>query len=187
MREISVSDFAHELASVPLSFFGSQDMENFVKTTKIKLETLEPYLLFDNGTYTRNLIFGNENFEMMALCWDKGQCSMIHDHDGQNCWMLMQMGKLRVKNYRLQTSDETEILPCGIEYTTTFDLETENAAYVPDDEPVHQISNLPQFGERAVSLHIYSKPITACRIFYPQRNEILRKNLIYTTVEGKRI
>ena len=36
---------------------------------------------------------------------------------------------------------------------------------VDPTEPVHQVLNLAEFNERAVSLHIYSKPYDSCLIY----------------------
>ena len=49
--------------------------------------------------YTRNLIYKDERFEMMAICWDKGQISRVHNHADQKCWMTVPIGRLHGQNF----------------------------------------------------------------------------------------
>jgi len=37
--------------------------------------------------YTRNLIHAAISSKMIAVGWEPGQCSAIHNHRGQECWM----------------------------------------------------------------------------------------------------
>jgi len=32
-------------------------------------------------------------------------------------------------------------------------------------EPVHEVINLPEFGQRAVSIHVDSKPFESCEVY----------------------
>jgi len=41
------------------------------------------FALFQPGCYARNLVSGCELFELLVLCWQPGQVSPIHDHQGQ--------------------------------------------------------------------------------------------------------
>jgi len=38
--------------------------------------------------YTRNLIFGNEHFDCILMCWPAGAVSSIHDHEESSCWVV---------------------------------------------------------------------------------------------------
>ena len=77
------------------------------------------------------------------------------------CWMTVPIGKLRGQNFRAIEIDEEKGF-CKLEETDNFDLSDCLAAKVELEEPIHQILNLPEFDEPAVSLHIYSKPFDKC-------------------------
>ena len=47
------------------------------------------YAHFADDHYTRNLVIRTEVFDLMLLCWDRGQQSPIHNHEGQRCWMAV--------------------------------------------------------------------------------------------------
>jgi hypothetical protein len=51
---------------------------------------------------------------------------------------------------------------CKLRETDSFELADCLTAKVELEEPIHQILNLPEFDDRAVSLHIYSKPFDHC-------------------------
>lgn len=38
--------------------------------------------------YTRNLIYDNDAFEIIAICWKAGQSSRIHDHAEAHCFLV---------------------------------------------------------------------------------------------------
>ncbi len=98
--------------------------------------------------------------------------------------MAMPQGKLRVINFRTAEIDQIKNL-CRVEQTEQLDIEESCAAEVDPTEPVHQILNLPEFNSRAVSLHIYSRPFTSCRIYSTSLNEVRTRQLCYHSINGK--
>jgi len=86
--------------------------------TSVRPETLEKYLFFSKGGYTRNLIFKNNMFECMTICWEVGQFSRIHNHRDQNCWMSAPIGRLKVQNFRVDNHNAAD-LTCQLTPTTS--------------------------------------------------------------------
>ena len=74
---------------------------------------------------------------------------------------------------------------CKLEETDKFDLSDCLAAKVELEEPIHQILNLPEFDERAVSLHIYSKPFDKCLSYCCETDTFKEINLSYASIGGK--
>jgi hypothetical protein len=85
--------------TVGCSFRDQRLVYRFVRDRPVAPETLAPFLTWDRQHYTRNLIDKTENYALMAICWEKGQNSSIHNHQDQNCWMAVLMGWLLVQNY----------------------------------------------------------------------------------------
>ena len=54
-------------------------------------------------------------------------------------------------------------------------------------EPVHQVLNLPEWNERAVSLHIYSRPFSSCEIYSLEKGTYCDVPLHYTSEYGKQV
>src|SRR5215212_7697029 len=45
-------------------------------------EDLRPHRSFKAGTYARHRVFRSEFIELLILCWQPGQRTPIHDHNG---------------------------------------------------------------------------------------------------------
>jgi len=69
--------------------------------------------------------------------------------------------------------------------TDTFELSDCLAAKVELEEPVHQILNLAEYDQRAVSIHIYSKPYDSCLSYCRDTNTFKEVPLFYTSIAGK--
>jgi cysteine dioxygenase len=184
MKKISIDNLIDGLRQIPAENFICGTIYNFLKENRVDVDSLEPYLFFNKENYTRNLIFKNELFEVMAVCWEVGQASLIHDHADQSCWMAMPIGRLQIKNFRLLESNP-ETNRCKIELIESFELTGDCAAEVELEDPLHQVLNLRKFGQRAVSLHVYSKPFDRCKVYSLGRNEMSERKMCYTSMYGK--
>lgn len=185
LRNVPVERFVSGLCSIPEKDFTVGIVFDYLKRHPVDEETLTPYLFFSKNHYTRNLIFKNELFEMVAVCWDVGQASQVHDHFDQNCWMTTPVGRLRIQNYRV-LEQNTETRFCRVEPTDAFDLHrAEPAAEVDPAQPVHRVLNLQDFNRPAVSLHIYSRPFNKCVVYSTVKNEFREMELTYDSEYGK--
>lgn len=184
MKTVSIKTLLDGLREIPAQNFGVGTVCDFLRAHPVSVDSLQPYLFFRQTCYTRNLIFKNRLFEAMTLCWESGQATPIHDHADQNCWMAMPVGKLRIVNYRIAERDFEKNL-CRVEATEQFDLAETGAAEVDPAEPIHLIQNAPEFAQRAVSLHLYSRPFERCQIYSTSLNEIRTRELYYHSIYGK--
>jgi cysteine dioxygenase len=182
--QLAIADWVSGLAAIPEREFTLQNVQDYIVAHVVRPETLDKYLFFSKGNYTRNLIFKNEVFECMAICWEIGQASRVHNHRDQNCWMSAPIGRLRVQNFRVNERDAA-LGTCHILPTDTYDMDAAHPAYVNPLEPVHQVLNLPEFNQRAVSIHVYSKPFDVCEIYQRERGTYADVPLHYTSEYGK--
>ena len=156
--QLSISDWVKNLSAIPARDFSLENVQNFVIQNHVRPDSLEKYIFFSKGCYTRNLIFKNDLFECMTICWEVGQFSRIHNHRDQNCWMSAPIGRLKIQNFRVEdrhaVADHSGT--CRLIPTDIYEMNAANPVYVNPLEPVHQVLNLPEFNQRAVSIHIYS-------------------------------
>lgn len=184
-RQVSIQDFVAELRKFPESAFdGTEQIVRFLTETPVNPETLTPYLTWDRQHYTRNLIDKTELYELMAICWEVGQISSVHNHRDQNCWMAVPIGRLMVENYRV-VSQDLEKGACKLETSDRVEMNPGHPCAVDPLEPVHRVCNLREFGERAVSLHVYSRPFDSCVVYSPEQNTCGEIKLHYNTTYGK--
>jgi cysteine dioxygenase len=184
IESLSISDWVSGLVAIPERDFTLGNVQNYVATHALRPETLDKYLFFSKGNYTRNLIFKNAVFECMAICWEIGQASRVHNHRDQNCWMSAPIGRLRVQNFRVEDRDSAHGT-CRLVPTDTYEMDPSHAAYVNPLEPVHQVLNPAEFNQRAVSIHIYSHPFDTCEVYQCEKGTYADVPLHYTSEYGK--
>ena len=182
--QISIQNFTSELRKLPASSFRQVAVvQRFLREHSVDPETLSAYLVWDRQHYTRNLIDKNNLYELVAICWEVGQASSIHNHRDQNCWMAAPIGTLKVQNYRVLAQD-IDAGTCKIEPTDTLEMNHSNPVAVDPQEPVHRVYNPAELKQRAVSLHVYSRPFDTCVVYSDQQGTCGEIKLHYTTQYG---
>ena len=114
-----------------------------------------PYENWKKEGYTRNCIARNSRFELVLLCWNAGDATPIHDHDGQKCWVYQIKGSISEKRYEYANEQLIERL------RTT--LNPGKLTYMDDTMGFHSLVNESE--ERATTLHVYMNPIDSCEYF----------------------
>jgi len=184
-RQLSVKDFVSELRKFPPSAFNhTAELLTFLQHNSVSPDTLASYLKWDHQHYTRNLIDKTTLYELIAICWEVGQISSVHNHRDQNCWMAVPIGRLMVENFHL-VSQDVDHGQCQLTPTDTVEMNPAHPCAVDPADPVHRVVNPKQFGERAVSLHIYSRPFDSCVVYSPEQGTCGVIKLHYTTMFGK--
>ena len=110
--------------------------------------------------------------------------SSIHNHKDQNCWMAAPLGRLSVCNYRVLEEDLASHR-CNIVPTDVVEINTANPVAVDPANPVHDVRNPREFGERAVSLHVYSRPFDSCIVYSVDQRSCGEIGLHYNSMYGK--
>ena len=164
--------------------FTCDNVYQFLGDNPVDVDSITRYFYWNTDFYTRNLIYKNDRYEMMAICWDKGQISKVHNHAEQKCWMTVPIGRLRGQNFAVAEIDESRGF-CKLVETDSFELADCLAAKVELEEPIHQILNLAEYEQRAVSIHVYSKPFETCLSYCRDTNTFKEVRLCYTSINGK--
>jgi cysteine dioxygenase len=184
-KPVAIQGFVAELRkfSEP-AFTGIDQIIRFLKSVPVASDSLHPYLTWDRHHYTRNLIDKTPLYELVAICWEVGQASSIHNHREQNCWMAVPIGRLLVENYRT-ISQDVDAGTCELETAETVEMNSRHPCAVDPLEPVHRVYNPREFNQRAVSLHIYSRPFDTCVVYSQEQRTCGVIKLHYQTEFGK--
>jgi cysteine dioxygenase len=184
-KQISLQDFVGQLRAFPAAAFQhTAELVAFLSGSAVVADTLGPYLNWDRQHYTRNLIDKTPLYELIAICWEVGQSSSVHNHRDQNCWMAVPIGRLLVENYRIVFQDIEEGR-CELETADTVEMNPAHPCAVDPLEPVHRVLNPREFNQRAVSLHVYSRPFDSCVVYSPEQGTCGEIKLHYTTEFGQ--
>lgn len=134
---------------------------------------LKDYTFWNKLSYTRNLISKTESFELFVCCWEPGQASRLHDLNGQSGWIKVISGDLTFSTGSLEDGQpklgKQEVL-------------SEGEMYVHNKSKMYSIQN--QTGKRAISLHLYSLPITYYKVLNGSGTDVQNLNFTYNSING---
>jgi cysteine dioxygenase len=185
VKPVSIQNFVEGLRQLPESAFGpTEPVRRFLHDTPVSADSLAPYLNWDRQHYTRNLIDRTSLYELMTICWEVGQASSVHNHRDQNCWMAVPIGRLQVENFHLVHQD-LDRGTCGLEPTNIVEMNITQPCAVDPADPVHRVVNPRDFNQRAVSLHVYSRPFDTCVVYSPEQGTCGEIQLHFNTEYGK--
>lgn len=194
-KNIAIGDFVSTLQSFERDPITRDRVLDYCRETGVLRQSLSPYLHFSSDTYTRNLVYRDEQIEVMALCWQPGQRTVIHTHNGQLGWMSVEQGAVAVINYKwlgcnAASNQNVSGLDC-LAGATELDLERRDVQEcfpggavntVDKEQTIHQV--VVQGKEPAISLHIYSRPFDSCVAFDLKQQRCYRRPLTYYSRYG---
>jgi cysteine dioxygenase len=185
LKQVSIHDLVAGLRQFPEATFSETErLRRFLQEMPVSAESLAPYLTWDRQHYTRNLIDKTRLYELLAICWEVGQISSIHNHRDQNCWMAVPIGRLHVENFRVVHQD-LSLGRCQLQARDTVEMNISEPCAVDPLEPVHRVLNPRAFNQRAVSLHVYSRPFDTCVVYSAEQGTCGEIQLHYNTAYGK--
>ena len=192
-----VADFVADLKALEDKPITTARVSEFMAQMQFSQEALDPYLLWKPDVYTRNLIYRDDFFEILALCWQPGQRTPIHSHNGQLGWVTVVQGELVCRDYRFVRSQVAKATapssgcpaggsrPVEVELLASARFAADGTVAVVDRrQTTHQIENLETSHHGSVSLHVYSKPIDSCVLFDETSRCCERRRLQYHSAVG---
>jgi cysteine dioxygenase len=186
-KTVPIQKLVQELQQMPESMFiETEPLRRFLQQSPVDADSLAPYLNWDRQHYTRNLIDRTRLYELMAICWEVGQASSVHNHRDQNCWMAVPIGRLHVENFHLEQQDIHDGT-CCLEPLNTVEMNIGEPCAVDPTDPVHRVVNPREFNQRAVSLHVYSRPFDTCMVYSPEQGTCGEIKLHFNTEYGKTV
>jgi len=145
-----------------------------VKHINLDEHSFKGYESWSDRGYTRNLLARTENYELILLCWEKGQDTQIHCHNEQECWVYTAQGSFREKRFSFDTNTREMNLK------NDMTLQKGQFSYMNDDMGYHSLENI--HNGRTMSLHLYMNPITECRVYDADLKTLEWKVLHYDNV-----
>src|ERR1700675_2945149 len=151
-KQVPIQDFVSGLRKFPEPAFNRTDqIVQFLESMPVAPDSLAPYLTWDRQHYTRNLIDKTPLYELVAICWEVGQGSSVHNHRDQNCWMAAPIGRLLVETFHVVHQDITAG-KCTIKSTEIVEMNLSHPCAVDPLDPVHRVFNPRGYNQRAARL-----------------------------------
>jgi NitT/TauT family transport system ATP-binding protein len=170
-----MADFVHEVRRRCGGGLDPVEMGRFLATARIEPTSLEGFVRFATGRYTRHLVHKDRDVEILVLCWARGARAPIHGHEGEYCWARVERGRLAFRSYREISRVPLRLEPLGGEVSG-------GPGHVDGPADIHAVTNPAALGEDAVSVHVYCRPYDECDIYDPEGGAVRRVRLLYDSV-----
>ena len=194
----SIGDFIAGLKELERDLITKNKIASYMAAMPVRAEALQHYVWWRDSFYTRNLIYRDELFEVMTICWSPGQKTAIHTHNGQLGWMTVAQGEVTTHEFSHTSCNAPENqnvvnIDC-LGGATELQIDrvgslrcAEGSGMVTVDklQTIHQIENLGKMG--AISLHVYSKPFDSCIAFDLEQQRCYRRQLSYFSKDGAQV
>lgn len=132
----------------------------------------KPFESWSSEKYTRNCMYRDAQFELLLLCWEEGQETSIHNHDGKDCWVYLLEGKMEEVFYTLDINNT-------LKETHLQSMTPHQSSFMNDNIGFHKLRNV--FKGKSISLHLYAKPIEQCQFYCKNSNQFIERKLKYDT------
>src|SRR5262245_1606017 len=173
MRDLlRMDDFVARMRELTQPPVEPAAVQRFLGAHLIQAALPGQYAHFEDGRYTRHLVFKSSAVELLVLCWRRGSQAPIHGHEGELCWARVERGRLRFTSYRELSRRPLALAPVG------HPLDG-GPGHVDGPADIHAVETV---GEDAVSLHVYVKPYDECDIYDVAQGVVRRVRLTYDSV-----
>jgi predicted metal-dependent enzyme (double-stranded beta helix superfamily) len=166
-------DLLNTVAKMSREELTEDALHCMVKRLTIDSALLAPYIQFSQGGYARNVLFRDDKFEAICLCWEPGQYTAVHNHGGSFGVVYVYEGVIDVTTYG-RVDDGSEAGKAQLANTGEYAIPA--GGLLLDRRPsIHRLGNHPSAPRRAVSLHFYAGPLDVMQIFDPETNQVWEK------------
>ena len=136
-----------EALCAPSLILNTDRIETLLRSFEIDLTEIQPFVRFSADQYTRNLVYGNDRFQILVLCWGPFHGSPVHAHGTSVCGVKVIAGAATESCYHTLNDPHP--------YTTR--ILAPNDVTVGEGPDVHKVTNNSM--ESLITLHIYSPPL----------------------------
>lgn len=156
--KLNWEQFLAETATYTPETFGLPELKALVERLELTPDLFAGRMLFCPEAYARNLLFKNELFEAVCLCWQDDQRTSVHNHGRSFGVVVIFEGVMREEIFRRVEGDRLTLVH-------TRDLSPDGAIGAAPVDMIHRLGNGGGPGSRLVSLHFYAGPLDEMDVF----------------------
>ena len=162
-ESVELNDFFDSLCEA-----NYENYEGLIKEHNINFETLLPFASWSSDSYQRICLANNDDCELILLCWDEGQKTPIHSHDGQKCWVYFAKGEFEECLYA--KGDKNRLLHKNR-------VEEGQVTFLTDEIGFHSLEN--RSSGLGMTLHLYANPIKKCQVYSESEDDFVDKEMAF--------
>ena len=137
-------------------------LQQLLQEASISLADVRDQIIFRSEKYQRNLLQAGPQYYALVLCWQTGQASPIHDHQGASCGVKVLQGA--ATETRFERHADGRLISIR---TTCF---SPGMVCGSVDADIHQICNTGT--ENLVTLHVYSPFLNNVHVYSQDSSEV---------------
>ncbi len=126
-----------------------------LQSLDVDVDSLRESIQSAPDDYCRNILFRNENFELVVIIWRPGQDTPIHDHVGSDCAFLILDGESTETIYDLNSE--------GLAFPISSRIYRPGEVCAADEPDIHRVSN--DADSELINMHVYTPPLHAFNIY----------------------
>ena len=126
-----------------------------LQSLEVDVDSLRESIQSAPDDYCRNILFRNENFELVVIIWRPGQDTPIHDHVGSDCAFLILDGESTETIYDLNSE--------GLAFPISSRIYSPGEVCAADEPDIHRVSN--DADSELINMHVYTPPLHAFNIY----------------------
>ena len=171
-----LAQLLHDLRALGDLRQHAQIVDGLVEGFATPLARIVRHLPWTARGYARTLVERSDAFELVLISWAPCSGAPLHDHAGQDCWLLPLAGAFDVDDYALLGGDRRRawLVPLRSRRIGAGELDRRD-----EHEGVHAVTPATPL---ALSLHLYARPIDRCRVFDLRRSTWSWRRLRYDAV-----
>lgn len=147
-----------------------------VKNMNLPISDFENFAHFKEDGYARNCIIKTPKFELILICWKKGDRTPIHGHDKQKCWVYLVDGEMTELRYKYDNGKLSE--------SNRQQMKSRDLTYMQDSMGYHLLKNSEE--QKAMTLHLYMNPVESCEVYNDSSNCFENKTLEFYSIAGEK-
>jgi len=155
-----------------LSKFPTEEYNTILKDFDFESIDFSSFESWSNDCYTRNCLFRDTDFELILICWQQGQETAVHGHDGEDCWVYLLEGEMDEVYFNIDTNK------C-LQEVGSHKVKPNQLTFMNDKFGFHKLKNCSN--GKSMSLHLYAKPIENCVSFDETTQSFVQRELSYDT------
>jgi predicted metal-dependent enzyme (double-stranded beta helix superfamily) len=142
------------------------DIQAILESVDLPCEEFLKYAKFSPQLelpYTRNLVYENEHYSILLLCWKPGAESKIHNHPCDGCLILPLRGSMVETVYEKQSTENIhDVVNEELKLVCEQEFQRGQVGFMSDGlGQYHKIGSK----EGCISLHLYTPPFSKCKIW----------------------
>ena len=151
--------------------FDVHVLRDLVSHLEITPDLLDGRIAFSEDAYARNLVYRDELFECVCLCWLGSQATRIHDHGRSFGVVRVVEGVMREEIFRSDPDGALRVAKTIAHDRTGLSVSPEGM--------IHRLGNGGDGDGRLVSLHFYAGPLDEMNLYDLETGVITRQSMQY--------